>query len=118
MSSDPTVILSIGIPAYPHEPGYLSGDLWIVFRDDLKAVSRRHAAGRLLHFRGEGTGNYVDDNGVAHEELSYTVVFTLHEDTSLDELRRDLAGLARCYGQDSIALTIGQTTLVRADGTY
>lgn len=111
-TNDPTVTISIGIPSDPTGPGHLSDDRWLQFREDLKAAARSRAADGVLHFRGEGSGSYRDDSGALHEELSYTVVFTLHEDCSKDDLRNRVRSLARSYGQECIALTFGSTELI------
>ena len=104
-------------PAYPHEPGYLSGDLWIVFRDDLKAVSRRHAAGRLLHFRG-GDRQLRERQRRRPRGTVHTVVFTCTR-------TRALTSCAETWPDSRPLLRSGLhrpdhriTTLVRADGTY
>ena len=102
----PTIIISIGTPYVSDGPGYLNDDEWLNFRDDLKSEARILAEGGTLHFRGEGTGQYVS-GGTTYEELSYTVVFTLDDGIPLDQVRRWLSDLARRYRQESIALTIG-----------
>jgi hypothetical protein len=112
MSNDPTVTVSIGTPDDPSAPGYLNGSQWNRFKTDLRLALEDLAAFRTFHFRGEGTGEYRGSDGVKRTELSYTLVFTIYEDISLDSLRRTLALFAAEYGQECIALTIGSTELV------
>lgn len=112
MSNDPTITVSIGTPDDPSAPGYLTERQWDIFRSDLRLALEDIAADRTFHFRGEGYGEYRDSQGIRRKELSYTFVFTIYEDISLDSLRRTLAFFAAEYGQECIALTIGRTELV------
>ena len=112
MSNDPTITVSIGTPGSPEAPGYLRDNQWNAFKTNIRTVLKAASADGTFHYRGEGYGQYRSEDGRIHEELSYTLVFTLHENISLDGLRRTLAFLAAEYGQECIALTIGTTELV------
>lgn len=112
MSNDPTITISIGTPNNADAPGYLRDDQWNAFKTNIRTVLKAAAADGTFHYRGEGYGQYRSEDGRIHEELSYTLVFTLQENISLDGLRRTLAFLAAEYGQECIALTIGTTELV------
>lgn len=61
-----------------------------------------------IHFTGEGRGWYQ-----GQAEASFTIIATIQADL-LPELQARLSILARIFGQDSIAVTAGQTTIVEA----
>ena len=112
MSNDPTITISIGTPNNADAPGYLRDDQWQAFKDDVRDAFRSLSADGAFHYRGEGYGQYRDETGKLHEELSYTLVFTLHQNIPTNDVRRKCAFFAAEYGQECIALTIGDTELV------
>lgn len=112
MSNDPTITISIGTPNNADAPGYLRDDQWQAFKDDVRDAFRSLSADGAFHYRGEGYGQYRDETGKLHEELSYTLVFTLHQNIPTNDVRRKCAFFAAEYGQECIALTIGRTELV------
>lgn len=107
-----TGIISIGRSTKGKD---LSDARWRRFiRDTIRAAGSQ---GRDVVFTGRGAGRYTDAIGQTIFEKSFTVIFTelgyahVWFDARID-LRETLAGLARKYGQECIALTYGATEFV------
>lgn len=93
--------LTIGIGRSVKD-GPMDTRTWEEFRSAVDAALHD----RKLHpvFYGVGVGEY---EGV--REDSATWVIAEYSDAQLTLIRLDLTRLARYYGQDSIALTVGET---------
>lgn len=99
----PTYTVSIGRNVAGAPMAYQA---WHDFRD--ATLDTVEAFGLSPVFVGLGSGIWEDTR-----EDSYTVVAI---GDALEGLPDALAGLAWLYDQESIALTVGETTLVSADG--
>ncbi len=86
----------------------MDDEQWYAFKSDLvDALAFTYST--AIYFQGEGTGSFEH-----RPELSFTVVFDERwpGNYSLEVL---LKVLAARYGQESIALTRGETVFVEAD---
>lgn len=89
-------------------PVPMSLTLWEQFIEDVRA-DMLHAVPSDLAEIHRGTGTW---DGVEEESAKITLLrHSKATDDMLDDLRRYLSELARQYGQDAIALTIGQSEL-------
>lgn len=102
--SDTTTTVSIG----RNRPGgELTEQAWLEFiRATDNAVRDTESD---VYFYGSGTGEW---DGVFED--SFTWVFETPVNGTLEWTRRALATLALFYGQESIALTIGETEFIPA----
>lgn len=93
-------------PSMRGKPMFLT--IWEQFIEDVTADMLRAVPSDIVEIhRGEGTWDGV-------EEESAKITLLRHSKATadmLDDLRRYLSELARQYGQDAIALTIGQSEL-------
>lgn len=102
-----TVTVSIG-RSLPRG-GELAARPWGNFKDRTLAIVLSEANSfNDIHFTGEGQGWYQGE-----AEASYTIVATIDE-ALLGELQARLSVLAHVFGQESVAVTAGTTTLVAA----
>lgn len=62
-----------------------------------------------------GRSVWTDTDGLTTSEESYSVVVAPYGPAEVERIRADLAGLARTYCQDSIALTNATAEFVRPD---
>lgn len=98
MKQPTTIVVSIGRNV-GDEP--MRDDRWDEFREEAIDVVCRYG---VVVFSGTGTGI---DPGTTIIEQSFTLVATLT--TNITGLYRELAELAWAFGQESIALTTGNT---------
>jgi hypothetical protein len=89
-------------------PDRLSDRDWQAFITETLDVARTFGD---VYFGGEGDGVYQDE-----PEEAFTVVFEDVDTLERAALVASLAELASRYGQESIALTTGETEFVAADG--
>lgn len=95
-----TVVVSVGCNTSPTHS--LDPDRWAAFKVDVSLTF-----GTAPVFTGEGQGWYEAGN---YAERSYTAVWS---DVVWSEAERTYLGaLAKKYGQESIAVTVGQTEFV------
>ena len=116
-----TIIASIGrnmgtanpLPSGKRE---LNEGEWLAFKDEVNATLT--GMGGAVVFQGEGLGIYEGTS-----ERAYTVIVTVKASTLtpalpwslwLDKLANSLGLLAYRYGQDSIAVTTGNTRFAAA----
>lgn len=113
MSAEPqpqtTITVSIGrkVGLVP-----MSSWQWDRFQNRTTALvqaSLDHGFGDIL-FTGLGTGRWTDHYGHTQIEDSFTLVATI-DGSLVDELAARLSILAEVFGQDAIAVTVGQTRL-------
>ncbi len=87
-------------------PATLSPERWTQFQSDVYVETV--AAGGDVHFRGTGDGTW---DGVSEEAAC--VVFFAGPDFRWSSYREALGRIARRYSQDAIAITGGESDLVR-----
>jgi hypothetical protein len=87
----------------------LTEDEWRGFRGDVDLALR--VSGVEVFFAGEGVGEYA---GLREDSASWIGATSVRPNVALE---RKLAGLARQYDQDSIAVTYGETVFVEAGGS-
>lgn len=98
----PNVIVSIGRNV-KNQP--MANEEWDVF----KAMTKNCVYLRCpdIYFIGEGKGYYAGQT-----EDSFTIIGGLHEDANVSNLKRELAQLARGFGQECIAVTVADPEFV------
>lgn len=101
--SERTVALNIGRGAHGSEREMSETDWW-AFRSSLKfIVEYWHGT---IYTEANGIGTWEGET-----EDSYVIVAGMPTD-ALGHVRQSLAGLARIYNQDAIAMTVGTVDLV------
>lgn len=98
-----TVSIGRNIGATP-----MSDHLWHSFTSDVLRNIRSNTG--AIYFVGFGEGIY---EGTTEE--SFTVVSSNPSDSALCAIRVSLSLLAHAYRQDSVALSIGATEIVKAE---
>lgn len=100
----PNVIVSIG-RNIKNQP--MNSQAWDMF----KALTKNIVYLRCpeIYFIGTGMGYYAG----ATEE-SFTIIGGLHEDANMSNMKRELAELAKDFGQECIAVTVADPTFVSA----
>lgn len=105
-----TATIGRNVPGHEGEPMTLT--MWEQFREDVTADMHRFAAESALHVEcietTYGKGVWC---GVEEDSAKITMLTTAQADNP-GILRRYLSESARHYGQDAIALTIGQSELI------
>lgn len=110
-----TIVISIGRnngtlnPVPIVKPGEsLPEATWRAFMHEILVAASQ--AGLVKHFTGVGTGVYEG----AMEE-SWTAIYSADlDDEEIDSLSRSLALIGFRYGQDSVAVTVGETAFASA----
>jgi hypothetical protein len=101
-------VVSIGRNVAEGRGEPLSEEEWLRFIGETVVTVR--AIGADIYFRGDGAGEW----GVGGEE-SFTIIFDDVDTLERAALVASLAVLAASYGQESIALTTGETEFVASD---
>lgn len=101
-----TYTLMVGIGRDVPGTGPMGSEDWTRFRSMVALAVTD--SGHTPLFLGTGTGRWE-----GQEEDSYTVVALPNgEEADVEQLKAHLGALSREFGQDAIAVTVGQTTLV------